>query len=293
MTVFDSIFQIIKAPMAIMQSCGNELRFQCANPAFTKLVGCSETELRSKPPHQLFTAWNEGICYKEQGTTSCLLNQNLSSRQIQLRLTWQSIEDAEQPSHLLVAEDISAKAWITMMSQSQNVMISGVTNSDFIIHQVDQNYPLPMISGDIVVERQSAFSFVEESEKERIMQTIGRAVEQKQAESLIVQTNRIADVCQLEVHVTICPFFNGDGSLEQYGFVVSDLRPIPDKNDPSVTLKILMARHNISTQQLSEVTGISQQTISKLRNGKIRKPQRLTAELIAAELLVAPQQIWP
>nr|WP_272898796.1 helix-turn-helix transcriptional regulator [Paenibacillus sp. MMS18-CY102] len=58
-------------------------------------------------------------------------------------------------------------------------------------------------------------------------------------------------------------------------------------------LKIWMAKRDISTSQLSLSTGISIQTISKLRNGKITKPQRLTAELIASELRVEITDIWP
>nr|WP_281378797.1 helix-turn-helix transcriptional regulator [Paenibacillus phyllosphaerae] len=54
----------------------------------------------------------------------------------------------------------------------------------------------------------------------------------------------------------------------------------------------MMARRKISAQELSESTGISVQTISKLRNGKILKPQRLTAELLATVLGVKPQDIW-
>jgi lambda repressor-like predicted transcriptional regulator len=54
-----------------------------------------------------------------------------------------------------------------------------------------------------------------------------------------------------------------------------------------------MAKRDLSASQLSLATGISLQTISKLRNGKISRPQRLTAELIASELRVDVQEIWP
>lgn len=294
MTVFDSISQIIHTPMAVLHRKGDHLQFQCANPSFTRLVGYTEAELRGTLPSQLFASWNDSICFKKQGTAFCNLNpQKPASQSIQLRLTWQYIEDSEQPSHLIIAEDISAKSWINELSKSHKVLISGVTSPDFIVRQLNQNYPLPMIDEELPVEQQSAFSFIEEGETDHMMRVIEQAVNRKRAESLIVRTKLIAGVCKLEVHVTFCPFFNGNGSLEQYAFVVTDLRPIAEKSTPSVTLKVLMARHNISTQQLSDMTGISQQTISKLRNGKIRKPQRLTAELIAAELLVAPRQIWP
>ena len=78
---------------------------------------------------------------------------------------------------------------------------------------------------------------------------------------------------QLELQITYRPFFHGDGSLKNIAFIVTDIQSIAENRstavDPSVTLKVLMARKYMSAQELSSATGISLQTISKLRNGKI------------------------
>lgn len=63
--------------------------------------------------------------------------------------------------------------------------------------------------------------------------------------------------------------------------------------DSAKRLKMWMAKRDISANQMAAATNISLQTISKLRNGHIKKPSRLTAELIAAELQVAVSDIWP
>lgn|GEM_PF-4931340 len=71
------------------------------------------------------------------------------------------------------------------------------------------------------------------------------------------------------------------------------LTAINQVHDSAKRLKMWMAKRDISTNQLASITNISLQTISKLRNGHIKKPNRLTAELIAAELQVAVSDIWP
>lgn len=63
-------------------------------------------------------------------------------------------------------------------------------------------------------------------------------------------------------------------------------------HDSAKRLKMWMAKRDISANQMATATNISLQTISKLRNGHIKKPSRLTAELIAAELQVAVSDIW-
>ncbi len=71
------------------------------------------------------------------------------------------------------------------------------------------------------------------------------------------------------------------------------LTAIKQVYDSSKRLKMWMAKRDISANQMAAATNISLQTISKLRNGHIQKPNRLTAELIAGELQVAVSDIWP
>lgn len=92
--------------------------------------------------------------------------------------------------------------------------------------------------------------------------------------------------------VSFTPIIDGFGDVLEFAFVIWDLRPVDDCIEASMKLRIWMAKRDITVGYLSSSTGISIQTISKLRNGKILKPQRLTAELIASELQVDVHDIW-
>jgi DNA-binding Xre family transcriptional regulator len=179
-----------------------------------------------------------------------------------------------------------------MMTKARKVLLSGIVSPDFNIDRFVHSSP-DLMHYQLQGENSSAFEFIHEDDRERIMIIVERSVTRNQAETVTLRTKMLVNVFQLDITATFCPFFNGDGSLKHYGFVVTDMQPVSGEVDSSVQLKVLMARANKSAQQLASDTGISLQTISKLRNGKISKPQRLTAELIAAELGVSPQEIWP
>ncbi|MFC5651356.1 helix-turn-helix domain-containing protein [Paenibacillus solisilvae] len=292
MSIFDTIFSTLQAPMAVIAGTEDELRFIRTNDAFDKLVGYTEDELIGTPPTRLFSAWNNHIGRINDRSGSFLLQLKIN-RTMRIRLTWEPIANTEVPTFLLIAEDITAKTWIEMMGKSRKVLLSGIVNKDFIIERYIQNYPAPMFDYQLKVEDQSVFEFLSENDRERLTRIMEQAVIRKQTDSLVVCTKKLANMAQLEIDVTFCPFYCGNGSLKHYGFVVTDIKPVMEPIDSAVLLKILMARKHMSAQQLAEATGISLQTISKLRNGKIGKPQRLTAELIATELNVSPQDIWP
>ncbi|PWW00879.1 PAS domain S-box-containing protein [Paenibacillus cellulosilyticus] len=97
--------------------------------------------------------------------------------------------------------------------------------------------------------------------------------------------------------VTIYPFFDARGLLNHYVFAIHEIQEKQNAGtrtftESAATLRSLMLRSRVSAKRLSEQTGISKTTISKLLNGKITKPRRLTAELIARELGVRPNAIW-
>ena len=292
MNIFDTIFHSLQAPMAVITGTEDEIRFIRTNDAFDKLIGYTEEELIGTPPKKLFSALNNPIGRPNDRSGSFLLQLKIN-RTMRIHLTWEPIANTDEPTFLLIAEDITAKTWIEMMGKSRKVLLSGMVSKDLVIERYIQNYPAPMFDYQVKVEDQSVFEFLNEEDRVRLVRIMEQAVIRKQTDSFVICTKKLANMAQLELHVTFCPFYCGDGTLKHYGFVVTDIQPVMEPIDPSVSLKILMARKHMSAQQLSEATGISLQTISKLRNGKIGKPQRLTAELIAAELNVSPQDIWP
>ncbi|MBB3112194.1 DNA-binding Xre family transcriptional regulator/PAS domain-containing protein [Paenibacillus phyllosphaerae] len=289
MPVFETIFQTLDTPMALLQGSPDQPFFDRTNDAFVRLTGYSEAELAKLKLYTLFTDWSESSLSEEKALHAL---RPKHSQPIQVKLTCKRLETHPVPVWLLTAEDVSAALWIEEQLRTQTVLISGIVDANFMIDRIDKKYPMSVFDPGIDSIDQSVMGIVHEDEQERAMEAVKRAVLGRKPESLTIRTKRLADTLDLEVNLIFAPFYHGDSSLKQYAFVVTDLRPSSEQADPSVKLKILMARCNIAAQDLSESTGISVQTISKLRNGKIRKPQRLTAELIANELGVKPNDIW-
>ncbi|QQE81612.1 helix-turn-helix transcriptional regulator [Alicyclobacillus sp. SO9] len=63
--------------------------------------------------------------------------------------------------------------------------------------------------------------------------------------------------------------------------------------DPAARLRVLMAERDFTVKELSYSSGVSRATISALRNGHVKRPNRETAELLADALGVRLNSIWP
>ncbi|MBM7568976.1 helix-turn-helix domain-containing protein [Paenibacillus sacheonensis] len=297
MTLSTVVFQNLKTPLAVVVvGQDDDCRFNLANKAFSRLVGFSGDMLEGLPPDRLFSEWDRSTLLSLHQHETSLLKHLAGDDPLRLRLTCEALGDAGDAAFLLTVEDISAKCWIDRMSETREVLISGILNDRFIIERYFKYYPAPVFDPLFPVE---AFinDYVQEDERERIFSRLRQTVQNRSTDQIVVRTKDLTGTGQLEVHVTYRPFYHGDGSLKNIAFVVSHIQPAVGPGsapvDSSVTLKVLMARRYMSAQQLSSETGISMQTISKLRNGKINRPQRQTALLIANALQVSPQDIWP
>jgi DNA-binding Xre family transcriptional regulator len=139
----------------------------------------------------------------------------------------------------------------------------------------------------------SIFDFLNAAEHDLIRAQFKQCATDKIQQNLYMRTLRFDELSELALRTTICPIYNGFGEIEQFAFSIWEMQESSNSEQSGTKLKIWMAKRDLSASQLSLSTGISLQTISKLRNGKISKPQRLTAELIASELRVDVQEIWP
>ncbi|UVI30835.1 helix-turn-helix domain-containing protein [Paenibacillus spongiae] len=287
---FETIFHSFNVPMAVIIEYGQEQRFDKVNAAFLQLAGYSKQELFQLPPSRLFHGW-ESTCNND-GISSPHVLVTKYDRTLYVRLTCRSVQSYDLPTRLLIAEDITARMWIDEKVRTGSVLLSGIVDNQFIIQHIEENYPMPLFDSDFTVQYQSIFKIVHEDDLTYIKEAIKQYLSLRQPQQFMFRTRKLADLVYLEVTLILSPFYNGDESLKNNGFVVTDLRTCSDPVDPSVKLKVLMARCSMSAQQLSQATGISVQTISKLRNGKIGKPHQLTADLIATELNVKGQDIW-
>ncbi|MBO7748095.1 helix-turn-helix transcriptional regulator [Paenibacillus sp. MWE-103] len=297
MTLTTAVFQNLKTPLAVVVGQDDDCHFNLANKAFSRLVGCSGDVLEGLPPDRVFSEWSSSALRSDDRHETSLLRSWSDDDPLRLVLTCEAIAGADEPAFLLTVEDISAKSWIDRMAASGQVLLSGILNERLVVERYYKHYPAPVVDRLFSVEEESLSQFFHDSERERILASLKHAALHRRTEHLIVHTKRLAESVQLELQITYRPFFHGDGTLKCIAFIATDIRSLAETEaaalDPSVTLKVLMARKYMSAQQLSSATGISLQTISKLRNGKIGRPQRQTTLLIAKALEVAPQDIWP
>ncbi|MBB3113326.1 DNA-binding Xre family transcriptional regulator [Paenibacillus phyllosphaerae] len=285
MPVFETIFKEIKTPMAILKRDYRGLYVERCNDAFTQLVGYTEAELTRLKLDALFQAWSESSLTEKLTPYTLRTKQN---QKIHVKISCRKNSSSSQPTWICTAHDESAKLWIQAQMQRHTVLISGIINAKNMFERADKKLPYFLLGQDIALLDRSIMSIIHEEEQGRVLEAIRRAVLDRRSESLSIRTKWLGNEESLEV--TFSPFYHSDNTLNQFAYVVTDFSSKED--NPSVKLKIMMARCNLSAVDLSESTGISVQTISKLRNGRIHKPQRLTALLLASELGVKPQDIW-
>ncbi|QHT59197.1 helix-turn-helix domain-containing protein [Paenibacillus lycopersici] len=298
MTLSAVVFQHLKTPLAVVViDHDDDCRFDVANKAFARLVGCSEDVLEGLPPERLFTEWDRSALQSSNRHETTLLRHSDGDHPPRLLLTCEALADTKGDAFLLTAEDISANSWIDRLCETQKVLIAGILNERYAIERMFKYYPTPVFDNYRFPVGEPLDAYLDDDERERLISVLELTSRQARTHQIAVRTKALNDGVQLDLNMMYRPFCHTDGSLKHIAFIVSDIRSAADSEsnaaDSSVTLKVLMARSYMSAQQLSAATGISMQTISKLRNGKINKPQRQTALLIAQALKVAPQDIWP
>lgn len=298
MTLSTAVFQTLKTPLAVVVvGEDDDCHFNLANKAFSRLVGYSEDVLDGLPPERLFAEWNNETLQSVVTHETSLLHRRADDDEpVRLLLTCEALAGADEPAYLLTAEDISAKTWIDDRGSAAPILLSGILNERFIVERYFKYYPAPVIDHLFQVENESINDFFHDSERRRIIHALEQSARNRRTAQIVVQTKELADSVRLTLDITYRPFFHGDGTLKNVAFIVTDIQLTNEAEyavDPSVTLKVLMARNYMSAQQLAHETGISLQTISKLRNGKIDRPQRQTMLLIAKALNVTQQEIWP
>lgn len=192
----------------------------------------------------------------------------------------------------IIVQDLTANLWINKQLEKGKVILGGIIDKHLHIRFLRDMMTSLLLEPDHSPNDISLLQFLAEHERQHVLSIMEAISNTTQEQNITLHTSKLSGV-QLELELTITPILNGYNQSNEFAFVIWDLRPIDAETDSAMKLKIWMAKRDISTGQLSIATGISQQTISKLRNGKIEKPQRLTAELIASELQVDVHDIWP
>ncbi|MFX3633645.1 MAG: PAS domain S-box protein [Candidatus Pristimantibacillus sp.] len=290
--VFHTIFQTLDQPMVVVRIIRDTAFILEANRAFCRLVGYSNEEIIGKAANDIISQY----CLKQdklqfQKETFLYTKRR---RRTPVRIEHKPLDKAacgQDNLAIILVEDLSAHKWIAEQYERDKVLISGIVDSNYHIRYLKDFFAPLLFEPEKRLEDETILEFISETEFKRFEEAFLTSSKMKKMNHLKVKTKKLSGV-ELELTVTFTPLFDGFGTIKEYAFVIWDLNPINDSVDSSMKLKIWMAKRDMSANQLAAATHISIQTISKLRNGKIKKPQRLTAELIASELKVEVSEIW-
>ncbi|MHA6483755.1 PAS domain-containing protein [Paenibacillus sp. strain BS8-2] len=298
MNVYEQIFKVHSQAMAVIEDRQGVVRLVDANDAFIRLFGYNRDELlggngsRYKLPLPAVPHLTRRAL-KSEITTIAGTGRELQVRYEQVPLSNESVPDRSNLHRALVIfEDLTAYNWISQQLLGRNILISGIVDEHMHIRFLRDKLAPLMFEPNQTLEDESLLAFIADVDHEQIRTILEQSASKPGEHSITLHTSKHSGI-EVELELTYIPIMDGWGNLKEFAFVIWDLRPSNDRAEPSLKLRIWMAKRDMSAGALSASTGISLQTISKLRNGKISKPQRLTAELIAAELGVEVKEIWP
>ncbi len=297
MDFYEQVFRVHGQAMAVIAEHEGNVRVLDANDAFIRLTGYDKDELISTQDSLFVFSYPAELsrrALKSEMTLNARTGQLLHIRyeQVPLNSGFKTRGGAADNIALIIFEDLTAYNWINQQLLSRDILLSGIVDEHMHIRFLRDKLATLMFEPDRALEDESLLDFVAEIDHDRIRAILEQSTHMVDEQSITLHTSKLSGV-ELELELTYAPIKDGFGNLKEFAFVIWDLRPTNDTADPSMKLKIWMAKRDMSAGALSAATGISLQTISKLRNGKILKPQRLTAELIAAELRVEVNEIWP
>ncbi|OBZ08148.1 MULTISPECIES: PAS domain S-box protein [Bacillales] len=292
MSIYSQIFQLMDQPMILLSQNDREVRIDDANQAFLRLTGYTLAELQSKKSSYLLKKYK--IDNSRQVLKSEVNIYTKLKRQVTVRIDQQPLPKSSQDERIrafVIFEDLTPYKWIEQKAERNKVLISGIVDSHQHVRFVRDGLAPLLFEADRNLKDETLMQFIADTDHGSMREVLREAYQYKKEKSITITTSKQSGI-ELEMSVTLAPIIDGYGDVSEFAFVIWDLRPIDNQIDASVKLRIWMAKRDITAGHLSALTGISIQTISKLRNGKILKPQRLTAELIASELQIEVHEIW-
>lgn len=293
------LFYLLSDPMLIVESGESRWYIRDVNQAFAAFSGFKKSDLLLLDPAAIISAPESGLCFAgmlrqlsdDQSFTpslECRLVTKFSTPAA-VQLACRKLQAAEQASYVLICKDLRETKWIDEYALNHKIMIACTINERFGI-QSFKHYYAPVGQPASAYTNKPIFELVPEQERNKLKRALEHARSNLTTESLSFQL-KLGDRFY-NADAVIQPFYNGNRSFKSFALILQNMQINAQEDDPSYKLRMLMLSKNISVTSLAQSTLISLTTISKIRNGKIKKPQRLTAELIAGELGVRPEAIW-
>ncbi len=293
MAVYNQIFQMLDIPMLIISELDGKQRCEDANDAFLRMTGYSLADLQSDSVQQKLQSYQ--IDLTQAAVKSEVSLNSKQNRKVPVRVDVQPIPspDPSGPKRMFVQfEDLTSYKWMLQQYERNKVLLSGVVDRNQHIRLYRDGGAHMLFSPDHMLKDETVKHFIAEQDQMKFNAILEETLMAKQEQSFTLTTSKLSGA-ELELSITVSPTLDGYGNVKEFVFVIWDLKSVDEHISAAMKLKIWMARRDVTAGHLSASTGISIQTISKLRNGKIDKPQRLTAELIASELQINVHDIWP
>ncbi|MFF2091654.1 helix-turn-helix domain-containing protein [Paenibacillus sp. NPDC058174] len=290
-----NIFDMLDDPMMIVEFEHSRWYVRDVNEAFTLLSGYKNNELTDIDPDSLL---KDGLPFHhlmtqltaEEGDSS--FEWELIARltaPIPVKLTCRKLQEDNLTGYIVSCKDLSELNWIDDFAQENQIVMTLSVSEQYRIMDAKRYYtPLKQRTSSLV--NQLMFDFVTEDSVKPLRRVMENARKNGSEEQMELRMS-ISDKSYL-ASALIKPFYYGNKTFRSFSIIITELNLHAQDEDSSYKLRMLMLNKNISATSLAQSTLISLTTISKIRNGKIKKPQRLTAELIAGELGVKPESIW-
>lgn len=238
---------------------------------FERLKGLSESVLSAPPVYCKFRSRN-GIIFE-----------------VRLEVRRISQSETSLKRYAVVFHDVSEQRWIESIIREERAVGAAILTRDHAIQWIN-SYVTPVRYEQSAFLHQPFHQYVSVNDRRHVKRSLDYA-----------SANRTPQPCSFSlVHddeaylarAVFMSFQRWNGSVRSHAVVMLQMEPLHTDVDSSAKLRLLMTAKNISVTELARTTHISLTTISKIRNGKIKKPKRMTAELIASQLGVVPEAIW-
>ncbi|MFC4809949.1 helix-turn-helix domain-containing protein [Paenibacillus sp. GCM10023250] len=227
-------------------------------------------------------------------------------------------ETADDSFAMITIRDRSEHKWIEDTAYGRDPFVSMLLTNAGTLFSL-RGYRGPIRYDRLELSRMDCSRFIVRQDRARVLEGLRELQSDRKSGEIRFTLQLFRD--RYRIHSIVKPFFHGDGSFKCFAILVVDMQPVKgafaqaaapaggtdaakagaadaakaesaEPADSAYKLRLLMLEKRLTVTQLAENTNISLTTISNIRNGKISKPKRLTAELIARQLGVTPSDIW-
>jgi len=293
------LFYSLSDPMLIIEADESRWFIRDVNQAFVTLSGFKQSVLSQLDASSIISTGKAGVSFAE--AVNKLANDQTPDASLECELVTKASMPAtvsiscrmfqleQQTMYVVICKDLREANWIDEFIVNNKVMISATVDERFIVSSF-KHYYAPVQQSASAYAHKSFFDLVSEQEHSKLKQLLDGVKNNRNEAKASFQLKLGDEIYYADA--IIKPFYYGNRSFKNFLIAITNLQLNAQEDDPSFKLRMLMLSKNISATSLAQSTLISLTTISKIRTGKIKKPQRLTAELIAGELGVRPETIW-